>query len=363
MSKKISQFEPEFGDEERIALNNYMQEGGWVTEFKKTTELENMIASYTGSKHCIMVNNGTVSLILAAIACNIGHGDEVIVPNYTMIATPNSVKLLGAKPIFVDVEKETLCINLDEVKKKITNKTKAIFLVSSNGRFPKIDIEEIKSFCKKNNLHIIEDAAQSLGSFYSNGKHIGNEGIIGSFSFSPAKIISTGQGGALITNDDNMAKKIRYLKDFGRSQGGNDVHDNIGFNFKFTDIQAVIGIEQMKKLDLRVNKKKMIYKEYHARLSTNKNFSLIYNNIKFTTPWFIELIAERRDELIEFLNTNSIGTRLMYPPINKQIAYNESENLNISELIGNKGIWLPSSVNLSISDIDFISNKIKDFYK
>ena len=158
-------------------------------------------------------------------------------------------------------------------------------------------------------------------------------------------------------------KKIRYLKDFGRSQGGNDVHDNIGFNFKFTDIQAVIGIEQMKKLDLRVNKKKMIYKEYHARLSTNKNFSLIYNNIKFTTPWFIELIAERRDELIEFLNTNSIGTRLMYPPINKQIAYNESENLNISELIGNKGIWLPSSVNLSISDIDFISNKIKDFYK
>ena len=363
MNKKISQIEPEFGDEERIALNHYMKEGGCVTEFKKTTELEDMIAKYTGSKHCIMVNNGTVSLILAGIACNISHGDEVIIPNYTMIATPNSVKILGAKPIFVDVEEETLCIDLDEVKKKITKKTKAIILVSSNGRYPEKGIEKITSFCNDNNLYLIEDAAQSLGSFYPNGKHIGTEGIIGSFSFSPAKIISTGQGGALITNDDNMAKKIRYLKDFGRSQGGNDVHDNIGFNFKFTDIQAVIGIEQMKKLEFRIKKKKLIYKEYSARLNKNKNFSLIYNNTDFTTPWFIELIVEKRDELIEFLNLNGIGTRLMYPPINKQKAYNESEDISVSEVIGTKGIWLPSSINLSISDIDFISNKITDFYK
>ena len=363
MKKNIPQIEPIFGEEERIALNTYMQEGGWVTEFKKTQELENMIASYTGAKHCVMVNNGTVSLILAAIACDINQGDEVLIPNYTMVATPNSVKILGAKPVFVDIEDKSLCIDLNDAKKKLTSKTKALVLVSSNGRYPAIGIEKVKQFCLENNLFLIEDAAQSLGSFYPNKKHIGTEGIIGSFSFSPAKIISTGQGGALITNNENIAKKLKYLKDFGRSKGGNDIHDYIGFNFKFTDIQAVIGIEQMKKLDERVSKKKDIYHKYVSRLIDNKNFYLVKNDTEYTTPWFIELISENRDELINFLSLNGIGTRVMYPPINKQKAYGENIKFPISDMIGNKGLWLPSSVNLNQNDIEYISTKIEEFYK
>ena len=233
-----------------------MSEGGWITEFKKTEHLENIIADYVKARHCILVNNGTISLTLAALALNIGRGDEVIVPNYTMVATPNSVKMIGAKPIFVDVDRDSLCINLEQVKNAVNKNTKAIIFVSANGRYPNYDIQSLLDFCIQRNIYIIEDAAQSLGSFYRDGCHIGTKGIIGSFSFSAPKIISTGQGGALVTNDDNIAYKLRRLKDFGRSKGGLDIHDSIGYNFKFTDIQAVIGIEQMKKLSWRVSRKK-----------------------------------------------------------------------------------------------------------
>src|SRR5688572_22405682 len=134
--KFIAQMEPWFGTEEKEALNNYMSESGWLTEFKNTADFEARIAAYTGSKHCIVVNNGTISLTLAALACDIKAGDEVIVPNFTMIATPNSVKMFGAIPVFVDVERETLCMDLEKAKAAITPKTKAIMFVSANGRYP-----------------------------------------------------------------------------------------------------------------------------------------------------------------------------------------------------------------------------------
>ncbi len=362
MTKKIIQSKPIFGIEEREALNSYMEQGGWITEFQKTAELEDMITRYTGAKHCFMVNNGTVSLTLSALACGISAGDEVIIPNYTMVATPNSIELIGAKPIFVDVDRETLCIDFDQLKSKYTSKTKAVMLVSANGRHSK-SINEIRKFCTEKEIFLIEDAAQSLGSFYPNGKHIGTVGDVGSFSFSPAKIISTGQGGAVVTNNSEIAKKVKYLKDFGRSKGGNDIHEYIGYNFKFTDIQAVIGIEQMKKLDDRIISKKNIYTMYSSLLPNNSNFKIIYNDINYTAPWFIELIAEKRDELMKYLEKNHIGTRPMYPPINKQKAYNETTSLPVSEMIGTKGLWLPSSVDLNEESIQYVVDKIAKFYQ
>ena len=361
MTKKIIQSKPIFGIEERQALNSYMEQGGWITEFQKTAELEDMITRYTGAKHCFMVNNGTVSLTLSALACGVSAGDEVIIPNYTMVATPNSIELIGAKPIFVDVDRETLCIDFDQLKSKYTSKTKALMLVSANGRYSK-SINKIRKFCKEKEIFLIEDAAQSLGSFYPNGKHIGTVGDVGSFSFSPAKIISTGQGGAVVTNNSEIAKKVKYLKDFGRSKG-NDIHEFIGYNFKFTDIQAVIGIEQMKKLDDRIISKKNIYTMYSSLLPNNSNFKIIYNDINYTAPWFIELIAEKRDELIKYLEKNHIGTRPMYPPINKQKAYNETTSLPVSEMIGTKGLWLPSSVDLNEESIQYVVDKIVKFYQ
>ncbi len=360
--KNIPQFEPWFDENETIALADYMSSGGWITEFKKTKEFENLIAEYTGAKHCIVVNNGTISLTLAALALGIKAGDEVIVPNYTMIATPNSIKMVGGIPVFVDVEKETLCLNLELVEKAITKNTKAVVLVTANGRYPAAGINEFVKFCDENRLLLIEDSAQSLGSFYPDGRHMGTVGSIGSFSFSMPKIITTGQGGALITDDDSLAFKLRRLKDFGRSGGGLDIHDSIGYNFKFTDIQAVIGIEQMKKLAWRVNRKKEILSLYKELLSNNPNIQFFDQDLKNTTPWFIDALVKDRSGLIDSLKTNGVGSRVMYPPINNQEAYKTPGSYPVSEKVGAMGLWLPSASQLSEKEVEYICEKVNSYY-
>ncbi len=359
----INQFEPWFGEEEKKAVCEYMDEGGWITEFKRTAKFEEMIAEYSGAKHCIVVNNGTISLTLAALASGVKAGDEVIVPNYTMIASPNSVKMIGAIPVFVDVEPETLCLDIQLVKNAITKKTKAIILVLANGRYPKSGIESFVKLAKEYNLILIEDAAQSLGSYYPDGRHQGSVGDVGSFSFSAPKIISTGQGGALITNNDEIAFNLKRLKDFGRSGGGNDIHDTIGYNFKFTELQACIGIEQMKKLQWRVDRKKQIIELYQQQLINVPQVKFFKQDLINTTPWFIDVLVEKREALQSYLKEHSIGTRFMYPPINKQKAYQIAGEHPVSNLIGEKGLWLPSSNQLTDEQIYYICDVIKRVYK
>ena len=358
----IPQMEPWLGSEEKEALNQYMDEGGWLTEFKRTAEFEQRIADYTNAKHCIVVNNGTISLTLMAMAAGINAGDEVIVPNFTMIATPNSLNMFGAIPVFVDIEAETLCMDIECARKAITPKTKAILFVNANGRYPLAGIESFQKLCDDNNLILLEDSAQALGSWYPNGNHLGTVGLAGSFSFSAPKVITTGQGGAIITNDDEMASRLKRLKDFGRSGGGNDIHDSIGFNFKFTELQAVIGNEQMKKLPYRVERKREILRCYQNNLKGVKEVRFYDQDLSCTTPWFIDVLVDKKDELIKFLKLNNVGSRTMYPPINKQKAYNiEGEHLN-SNLVGEKGLWLPSASQLTNSQIDFICQLIQEFY-
>ncbi len=358
----IPQMQPSFGLEEKQALMEYMDEGGFLTEFKKTQEFEMMLASFTGAKHCIVVNNGTVSLTMAAIAAGVNAGDDVIVPNYTMIATPNSIKMIGANPIFVDVEPDTLCMDLDQVRNAITPQTKAIIFVSANGRFPSKHISSFVDFSRELGISLIEDAAQSLGSYYQDGKHIGRAGDVGSFSFSAPKIISTGQGGALITDDDEMAFKLRRLKDFGRASGGNDTHDSVGYNFKFTDLQACVGIEQMKKLPVRILRKKEIWKRYQDLLDDVREVQLFKHDLQFTTPWFIDARVKMRDELSEYLKKVGVGTRKMYPPINKQLAYSLDGNFPVSNEVGLNGIWFPSDIDLTDLEIDRICEAVRMFY-
>ena len=354
--------QPLFGSEEKQAISEYMDEGGFITEYKRTQLFEDMIAEFTGAKHCIVVNNGTVSLTLAAMALGINSGDEVLVPNYTMIATPNSVKMFGAVPVFVDVEPETLCMDVELARKAITPKTRAIMFVSANGRYPKANIKNFQALAEEFGLVLIEDAAQSLGSYYPSGLHVGRVGEIGSFSFSAPKIISTGQGGALITDDDEIAFKIRKLKDFGRSEGGNDIHDSVGYNFKFTELQACIGIEQMKKLPDRIRRKKEIWQRYSDNLSQCSGIKMFSHDITNTAPWFIDCLAENREELVIFLKSVGVGTRTMYPPINKQKAYSIGGDYPVSDYVGLNGLWLPSAVQLLDDEIDFITAKIKEFY-
>jgi len=358
----IMQMRPWFGAEEKAALADYMDEDGFLTEFKRTAAFEGDIAAYTGARHCIATNNGTISLTLAALAVGVQAGDEVIVPNFTMIATPNSVQMFGAKPVFVDVEPQTLCMDINAARAAITPKTRALMLVTANGRTPKAGIAAFQTLCAENNIVLIEDSAQSLGSRYPDGTHIGRKGAVGSFSFSMPKIISTGQGGALITDDDDIAARLRRLKDFGRAGGGNDIHDTIGYNFKFTEMQAVIGQEQMKKLPWRVVRKREIYRRYMAGLKDTPEVVFFDQDLDNTTPWFIDVMVADRAALQAHLKQAGIGTRVMYPPINRQAAYGVAGDFPVAEAVGQRGLWLPSATQLSDAEVARITGAIAEFY-
>lgn len=360
MNKFINQMEPCFDEREREAINEYMLSGGWVTEFRKTREFERMIAEYTGAKFCSVVSNGTVSLSIALMACDIGRDDEVIVPDYTMVATPNAVELIGAKAVFADVEKETLCMDFEKMKAAVTERTKAVILVSINGRYPS-DVQQFVDYCEERNIVLLEDAAQSLGSFYKE-KHVGRYGQIGSFSFSAPKIITTGQGGALITDDEELYRKIVLIRDFGRNEGGSDHYLVKGWNFKFTDIQAVIGIEQMKKLPERVEKKKELGKIYAKELSNLSEVNLIETDYNNTPPWFYDILCERREELQQYLKEQGVGSRPFYPALHAEPAYGYKGEYPNTEYIAKHGLWLPSSVALSVDEVAYVCDQIKKFY-
>lgn len=358
----INQMEPWIGVEERRAVNSYLKEGGWLTEFKKTREFEDMIAKYTGAKYVSVVSNGTLALAAALMAGGIGKGDEVIVPDYTMIASANAVILAGAKPVFVDVDPVDFNLDLSLARKAITKRTKGIVYVSLNGR--SAHIEEAVRLAKKHKLFLLEDAAQSLGSFHK-GKHLGTFGDAGVLSFSPAKIVTTGQGGVVMTNSKKLHEQILYLKDFGRRKAGVDFYEAIGYNLKFTDLQAVIGIEQMKKLGLRTKRKKEIYSLYKKLLHNVKGVEFIPTDLRSTSPWFVDILVdkEKREELIEFLKERGIGVRPFYPAIHTQGPYQWVKGkFSVSEDIAERGLWLPSSVFLSDILISRVAKAVKEFY-
>ena len=187
----IPQYEPDYGEEEKKAVINYLDSGAWLTEFKQTRTFEEMIKQLTGSAYCWIMMNGTVSLTAALYALGFNKPeDEIIVPNFTMVASPNSVLLAGAKPVLVDIDETTLCITPETIEPYLTARTKAVMHVSLNGRSG--NMQDMVDFCEKKGLILIEDAAQAFGSFWE-GKHLGTFGTIGSFSFSMPKIIISNQ--------------------------------------------------------------------------------------------------------------------------------------------------------------------------
>jgi len=355
--------EPWFDEAEANAVAEYMHGGGWVMEFKKTEELERMIAEYIGVPYCVMTTNGTISLTLALLALGLKAGDEVLVPDFTMIASPNSAVLVGIKPVLVDIDWETLCMDLEKAEMAITPNTKALMYIAFNGR--SADMKRVVEFCKKHKLYLVEDAAQALGSFLK-GQHLGSFGEIGSFSFSVPKIITTGQGGALVTDSEDLYKKLKKMKDFGREKGGSDFHDEWGWNFKFTDIQAVIGIEQMRKLPWRVERKKEIWNRYKNGLKAVSQVEFIPTNLTNTSPWFIDIFVDDPDTLSAFLKTRGVGSRRVYPAIHMQKIYCDQyagKNFPVSERAAERGLWLPSSSKLADGDIDIVVEAVKEYYK
>ena len=357
--KRINQMEPWIGEEEKQAIIAYLDAGGWLTEFKKTRDFEQMIADYTGSRFAIVVANGTVSLTTAILALGLGPGDQVLVPDFTMLASATAVSLAGAEPVFVDVNPTDWCVDLDQVERAITPRTRALMLVSINGRSP--DMARAIDLCQHHKLHLIEDAAQSLGSWHK-GKHLGTWGQIGSFSFSAPKVITTGQGGALVTDDPVLAEKMRKIKDFGRRQAGEDFYETVGFNFKFTDVQAVIGIEQMKKLAWRADRKKEMFRLYQQELAAVESVRFPVTDLAEVSPWFIDVLVPEPLALKQYLETKSIGSRPVYPALHSQPAFNQSGHFPGAEYVAQHGLWLPSSSFLSDDDIRRVCQVIREFY-
>ena len=257
-SKKIKWWEPEVGEEERNILfkvldSNFLNDGDFTSRF------EQMLADLLDCKHVVAVTNGTSALFLALAGCGVGPGDEVIVPDITFIATANAVVLSGAKPVLVDVDPNTLNIDPGKFEQAITPRTKAVIPVHISGR--PADMPAILKIAENKGLSVIEDAAEGLFS-KMDGKFLGTFGKAGSLSFSPNKTITTGQGGAILSNDDNLGARLRELKDQGRpvrGTGGDDTHDRIGYNFKLTNLQAAVGIAQLSHLTTRTERMKQTY--------------------------------------------------------------------------------------------------------
>ena len=347
--------EPWYDDKERDAIAEYMQSGGWLTEYQKTRDLENMISSYLGVKHCFLVPSCTTALSIAAMALNL-QGAEVLVPDYSMIASANSMVLAGAKPVLTDVEEKTFCIDVYDMVMvfESTPHTKAVVLVSINGRYPH-HIDELFDFCYDEHIRIIEDAAQSLGSKHD-GAYMGTKGDIGCYSFSMYKTITTGQGGALVTNDDALAEKIQGLKNFGRICDNSDLHGSIGYNFHFTDVQAVIGIEQMKKLNSRLQRKKEMVALYQELIGDVVSFP---ETKEGNCLWLIDVLSTKRDALQEYLKEKGIGTRKAYPGIHTQSPYRTHRWFPCSEFLAKNTLYLPSGCYLSDEDIQHVCEVVR----
>jgi perosamine synthetase len=357
----IMQTRPVFDKSEAEACYNYMITGDpFLTEFRETTALETKLKEYIGVKHCNMTTSGTTAIITALLALGVKKDDEVLVPNYTMIATANAVRVLGAIPKLIDVNPETFTIDLASVKANLTEKTKVVIHVSLNNR--STQLKEIVDYCHEKNVYVLEDAAQSLGCRLD-GKHYGTYGDIACFSLSTPKIISTGQGGFVITNNDDLATHVFRIKNFGRKSGGTEEYVEFGLNFKFTDLQAVVGLEQLKKLPDRVVRMREIYNKYENALGTNTNYKLLGNSgNKEWIQWFIDILVENRDELMKFMKKHNIDTRVCYPSIHSTEFYAVEGNFPETDTISKKGVFLPTHFSLNDNEILYICSILKVFY-
>jgi perosamine synthetase len=357
----IGQMEPWFDADEKLALADYMESGGWLTEHTKTAELEAAIASYVGSKHCVMMPSGTLALYAMLKVLGIGPGDEVIVPDFTMVATANAVSMVGADVVLVDVDRETLCLDLALAERHITEKTKAMIVVSLNGRAP--NMERALRMARRKRIYLLEDAAQALGSRQV-GKHLGTFGLMGVFSFSAPKVITTGQGGCVVTDDEELYMRLKRFKNFGRTKSGVDEWNEFGVNLKFTDLQAVIGLAQMKKLLWRVCRKRTMFRLYH-RLLAGKPIKFLPISDE-QTPWFIDILLSgeaTRTDLMAYLREHRIGTRPFYPALHTSSMYKAPlYRFPISRSVARNGLWLPSSGFLSDVAIHEVCGRIKSFF-
>jgi perosamine synthetase len=364
MNYKYPVYQPSLAKKERENVIECLDSTWISSKGKFITQFESSFSEFVGVKHSAAVCNGTVAIHVALLALGIGEGDEVIVPSFTYIASVNAIKYTGAQAVFVDSDLQTWQIDSAKIEEKITKKTKAIMPVHLYGQ--PCEMDTILSIAKKYNLFVVEDCAEAFGSLYK-GKHTGTFGDISTFSFFGNKTITTGEGGMVVTNSLALHEKAVHLKGQGLAKDREYYHDIVGYNYRMTNICAAIGCAQLERANRLIEKKILIAKWYEENL---KNLPIVFHSkvgdVKHSF-WMISILlkdSDERDKIRLHLKQNGIETRPTFHPVHLMPMYfEEGLSLPVAKELGSRGINLPSYPDLKETDVEFICNKIKEFYK
>lgn len=332
----------------------------WISSSGRYIKLfEEKFAEFCGTKYAIAVSNGTSALHLSLLALGICEGDEVIIPDLTFAATINTILYTNAIPVIVDIERDSWCIDPVEIEKAITPKTRAIIPVHLYGQ--PANMNTIMNIARKHNLFVIEDAAEAHGAEFGN-KKVGSIGDIGCFSFYGNKVITTGEGGMCVTNSEELAKKIRLLKDHGMSTTKRYWHDVIGYNYRMTNLQASIGYAQIERIDSILENRRKVEENYKSELKEIKSITWQLNNLpeRKKITWLVSCLIpeEKREKVIETLKQVGIDTRPFFYSLGDMEIYKKYVFSNsVSKEISAKGINFPT-MNVVHGEIFFILKTI-----
>ena len=358
---KVPIAKPIIGEEE---IENVVEvlKSGMIAQGPKVMEFEEKFVNWIGAKYGIATNSGTSALHVALLACGIGEGDEVITTPFTFIASGNAIVYTGATPVFADIDLDTYTIDPDSIENLITDKTKAILPVQLYGQAA--DMDEIREIAEKHDLKIIEDAAQAHGAEY-NGEKVGTLGDMACFSFYPTKNMTTSEGGMITTNDEELAKKAQMFRAHGASERYH--HDEIGYNFRMTDIAAAIGLAQLNVIDEFNNKRISNANYLNEQLKDVEGIVTPKSpdNYKHVYHQYTILVEKgNRDDWVEFLTNKGIGTGIHYPiPLYNQPIYKKlgiEGDCPLAEKAADNVISLPVHPSLTKEDLDLVVDAVKE---
>ena len=351
---------PFVGKEEISVVTSILKDGALTSSAnqggKHVQEFEKSVSSFVNSKYTIAVNSGTAALQAALYALDIKHGDEVLIPSFTFVATANSVLSTGAKPVFVDILKDNFTMDPEQLEKKITKKTKAIVPVHLYGNVAYLD--KISEIAKKFNIPIIEDSAQSLGSTFKN-KHTGTFFEMGCYSMYPAKVMTAGEGGFVVTNNKKLRDKLLMIRNHGMVHG----YDTriFGLNLRLPEISAAIATVQMKKLP-RFLKSRKNNAELLSKLISDLDIKLPQQRKNENVNWYLYTIStKKRDLLLKKLNQKGIGAASYYPiPVHKTPFYKLKTKLPVTDWASKNVLSLPIHPNVTKKNIEFIAKTMHE---
>jgi perosamine synthetase len=362
MKYKYPVYQPTLSGNEKKYVMECLDSTWISSKGKFITKFEEEFSSFLNIKYSASVSNGTVALHVSLLALGIGPGDEVIVPSFTYIASVNAIHYTGAKPVFVDSEFDFWQMDTEDVKKKITSKTKAVMAVHLYGH--SCEMDELVNICKENNFYLIEDTAEAFGSKYK-GKFAGTFGDISTFSFFGNKTITTGEGGMISTNSKKLYDLVLRLKGQGLAASKEYFHDIVGYNYRMTNICAALGCAQLERANEIISKKRQIanwYKEFLVDLPLTLHKE---GNNTFHTFWMITIMVDEelhRNKLRNFLKEKAIETRPSFYPVHKMsMYYKKGEVFPIAESLGRLGINLPSYPDLEENDVKYIADQLRKF--